>query len=273
MSALRLGIIISGSLILGFAAGWFLHQSPASASPLPSAVAVLYATPAADRAASAIKTDPASTQETQPAPTNLPTANDHLAALRSLKAFGLLPHTGFFQGSKLDPQFVSLYGLTSPETARLNVAGLHAKQILDELCRQHARLDPSSSPEKLVVTIPAFPKEGGKIYNDLLAEISTVLGADRYAFFDQTSGGALDTAYDGFGLTKHRYEVVLLKESDGHTSYKITGSSVYDAIDYRAGVGTSSDGFWTTGDATSLKKDRPLLEPYPFPKVPIAPVK
>jgi hypothetical protein len=274
MSARRLGIISSGSLILGFAAGWFLHQLAQSLSPVPGAVASTLATPAAAPAASPTKADGASARVTQSAATDVPTYKEHLATLRWLKASGLLPYTGFFQYDKLTSQFALLYGLTPPETAQLNTAALQAKQRLDELYRQRVRLDPSSGPEKLVVTIPALPEEGGKIYNDLLAQVSAVLGPDRYALFDEISGNALDSSFDGFGLTRHRYEVVPVTEPDGRLSYKLTGAYVYDAINYRAGSdssfpsGTASGSFTTTGDAASLIKNHPVLKSFSFPTVP-----
>ena len=277
----RIGILVIGSVLLGFASGWYLH------SPRSNATVVSTSRPPAPPmpAVRAVQTYVAETPTSTPiaAPTRLaaPSLSEHLAIMRWLKQNGLLSYVGFFDGKNVDQQFASVYGLTPAETADLSEASRQAKEQLAEMTLRHVELDPTSDEKKLIVTVPAFAKEGGQVYDALLGKISSVLGPDRYALFDEISGRALDQEFGGFGLARNRYEVVLQATPGGDPVFKATRAYVYDAIDYRPlnGIasgstsGTSSGGFVNNSmNASGIIESFPFLKSFTLPSVPSATV-
>ncbi len=277
MSATRLICTAIICLGIGFVAGWHLkpHAAPASlAAPIESSAAAVRSAagaPSKPVDPSRSGTDPAA--RANPFPSGAPSVAERLATLRWMKNTGVFFATPVFKGeNQISPEIVSLYGLTPGETAQLEQATQRARQRLDELNRQHAQLDPASNAEKLVVTIPAFPKEGGEIYNELLSSFSTTLGPERYAVFNEVSGDQLENAFENFGTARTRFEVSAQITGEGKKIYNIARSYVFDAIDYRAGAtgfigGSASGTSYSTLDSAGVTKFFSVLSPFPLPTV------
>jgi hypothetical protein len=276
MSIVRSGFLAMVCLAIGFAAGWQLKRS----SFTPAMLLANSHSPIEPAAVAKAKPPIEPTSKSQgPSATAgatrlaAPSLSEHLAIIRWLKENGLLSYVGFFSGGQITREFVSIYGLTSSETAELGAASRLAKEKLEEMALQRVKLDPTSNKKKLSVTIPAFPEEGGQVYDALMSRISSVLGPDRYALLDEISGTSLDQEFDGFGLTRNRYEVVVEATPGGSPIYKTTSAYVYDAINYRSyngsPSGTSSGGSTNiTTSAADVLKLFPFLKSFALPSVP-----
>ena len=260
MTTLRVGLLVVGGLVLGFAAGWQLHQ-PLAANQAITPVA----TPT--NAVAAFATPRPNVGPPRPAAETVaafhpvvPSVTERLTTVRWLQSNGLFVSLPIFNGDRVSPQFSLLYGLTPAETVQLNQASLQTRQRLDELTRQHAQLNPGSTNEKLIVTVPAFPAEGGQAFNDLVATFSTVLGTDRYATFNAISGDSLEHYFGDFGMENSRYEVTLVK-TNGKESYAIQRS-------FTMGDGNGSGTSGSRLDAAGVAKFFPVLQSFPLPTTP-----
>ena len=263
--------------MLGFTAGWKLHQSPTTVLLVPPADAIKTTVSTALSAAPISNESRPTREGSETSHSVPPSVTERLATLSWLKEKGLFSYIPFLSHDGISPEFAQLYGLTPQEIDQLSQATRQAKPRLEELTRQRAQLDPASSADKLIVTIPAFPMEGGQIYTDLHTQISSVLGADRYAVFDTLSGDALNNDFEGLGLARYRYEVILEQATGGIPHYKITRSFVYDSIDYSSSRGStwssgtaSGSSFNTANDAAAVAKSFPLLSGFALPAVPFS---
>ena len=259
MSPFRIGSIVTGCLILGFAAGWYLREPPAQ--PLrtpPAAVAPAVATSQPKPIASG----PQPASETKASPVTF-SVTDRLAALREMKSKGLDFGLRIFSNNQITPEFAQLYDLTPAEIAQLNQAYQQTQQRLDALIQQHAKLDPTSTDAKLIVTVAAFPAEGGQVYNDFLSIFSTTLGTSRYALFNDISDDALEKSFGSFGLENTRYEVTRRTPDHGMQFYEIKRSNSLAVISasYHPFVGTVLGSL----PAERLMEEFPALRAFPLP--------
>jgi hypothetical protein len=262
MSAFRTGCFFAGSVALGFAVGWYLHQPQHSsrlAPPEPSHSAVT-----AEVQPKPTVVQPKVEQSIDDAWKDAPPLNERLATLRWLKKTGLFVPVQIFTPEGISPQFALLYGLTQAEQTQLSLAFKQAKQRLEELSSQRAQVDPTTTAEKLIVSVPAFPTEGGRIYNDLLANFASVMGADRYPVFNETSGNLLENSLEGIGLATNRYEVTLGETTlNDQPTYDIKRSFLYPS-ESGSSSGTSNSRL----GLSDVLKFFPLLKSYPLPSAP-----
>lgn len=259
MSALRIGSIVTGCLSLGFAAGWYLREPPARLPRTPPTAVV---PPVATPQPKPIASGPQSAPETLVPPITF-SVTDRLAALREMKSKGLDFGIRIFSNNQITPEFAKLYDLTPAEIAQLNQAYQQTQQRLDALIQQHAKLDPTSTDAKLIVTVGSFPAEGGQVYNDFLSVFSTTLGASRYALFNDISEDALEKSFGSFGLEHTRYEVTRRAPDHGMQFYGIKRSNALAVISasYHPFVGTT----WGTLQAEKLKEHFPALRAFSLP--------
>ncbi len=262
MSALRIILLATACLTLGFAAGWRLQHRPAAAHVgTPDTSPEIAPVPAISQSKSVDSVvQPAVKAAGSQVAT--PSVNERLAVLRWLKGNGLFVGVQLFSHDGVSPQFAVLYGLTPAETAQLNNVYQETKQRLEALAGQRARLDETSTAEKLIVTVPSFPVEGGQAYNELLATFASVLGTDRYALFNAISGDSLENEFDGFGLSNNRYEVTLLKPDQGRQLVSIRRSF---SIPVSADGGVTGGTSFNTMDARDVGKTFPLLKAFGLP--------
>ena len=273
MHPVRLIFLVVVCLGIGAVAGWRLKPGdlppltpPSNRSPsneVPAVAPDLSLTPRA--AAAKIPEPPSSPGSFQ---SGNPSFTERLAMLRWLKANGIFFTTPIFKGDhEISPEMALFYGLTPQETEQLVRASQQTKKRLDELYQKHVQLEATSDSEMLIATVPPFPDEGGKVYNDLLASFSSVLGQERYAVFNDISGDQLENAFENFGTARTRYEVTLQPtEADGKSYYNIARSFVFDVVDYRGGSGgTTSGGSYGRLDLAGLKKSFPALQSFTLP--------
>jgi len=270
MSIFRTGCFFAGSIALGFAAGWYLHQ-PKSVTPIRgitsnSLTAVEYGASASQSTLNQSKTE----SKVAGAGRATPTVSQRLATLVWLKEHGIPSSVQIFSSKGISDEFALFYGLTSEETARLNQAFQQTNQRLGDLSAQHARTDPASSAKTLIVTVAAFPEEGGKLYSNLLSQFAAVLGPDRYTEFNEISGDALESSFDGFGTARNQYEIGLAPSTDGKARYNIKRSFFFDSIDYGTDPkfqgGTSGGTSFNNGlDTNNIIQSFPVLKAFTLP--------
>lgn len=217
MSTWLLAIAIAFGL--GMIAGSFIFRSrPApeqarslSPSPAPSIAPVA-------RKAEAPDQSPTVAREWQP-----PAEPVYVSRLEGLSKVNRLLsakfHVPMMVGYDLNPDFVALYGLSESEVQALRNEIQAAYKQLAELGASHAtfKADPKGG---ITVSIPAFPTEGGAVYDHFLATIRSVLGEERYGFsnsispFDSTES----SAFDMFGLSMTEIHVKTMRDQDGNPS-------------------------------------------------------
>lgn len=265
MNAIRLAFVLIVCLGIRFIVDWQLHQpsDPVSIAPVITSVAQRPQPPLA-----ATKSPLPRTQTTQ-ARTSIQSAIiERLAELRSPNNVRIHGRFIPFRPNGVDPQFAALYDLTPLEAQKVNVAYQMAKQRLDELSNKHAQLSPSSSPEKLVITVLPFPEEGGQIYSNLIANFETLLGPERYAMFNEISEDDLERSLDGCGLGITLYEVTLGEIQNGNQIYEIKKKFDFPpTADFPSGYSNTAHGKLTADWSVEVF---PVLRSYTLPSVPSA---
>jgi RNA polymerase sigma factor (sigma-70 family) len=116
------------------------------------------------------------------------------------------PIMGLFLGDdgKADGSFVSLFGLDPKEEARTQAAVDRARTKLAELERDHGVVT-RDAEGNVVLKVQPFPSEGGKIYDQLLAEFSQILGPERYDAFRQIALQGCERSFGQFGIGERTY--------------------------------------------------------------------
>lgn len=129
---------------------------------------------------------------------------------------------------RVGQQLIGFFDLTPAETATLNVAVARAAQRIAELADLHASGKVDATTGKLIVEVAAFPDEGGHVYDELLGQFRSVLGPERFAYFDTLFGDSFDQSFDSFGTHRVRYEVEMkpMAASTGQPVHRIEGSYV-----------------------------------------------
>lgn len=274
MHPARLTVIVIACFGVGAIAGWQLKpHDPAPIGPAQMSV-VAREVPAvvpnvSSKPNEAVPKNPEPQLSFNTFQSGNPSLAERLAMLRWLKANGIVFSPLIFKGDyAITHEMALFYCLTPRETEQLTQAAQQTKKRLDELYQKHVQLDVASNSEKLIVTIPPFPDEGGKMYNDLLASYAAVLGKERYAVFNE-SGDQLENAFENFGTARTRYEVSLQQIGpDGRAYYSVTRSHVFDVIDYSPdGGGIASGTSSSTMGLTALRESYPLLQSYTLPTV------
>jgi hypothetical protein len=262
MPSLRLGFLVVVCFGLGLAAGLYLKHEPArslavTASRSPAIQPA--SSPKPKEITFRINDTPAIASYAAP-----PSVADRMTIMSWMKHNGLDFGIPVFSNDLITPQFALFYGLTPTETAELNQAYQQAKRRLASIADQHASLDPASTDSKLIVNVLPFPTEGGEAYKALLSTFVSVLGADRYAMFNDISGDMLETSFSGFGLGGSRFEVTRRVPDHGSTFYDIKRSNSLPAIGgnpYPSAISTI--GAMTAEDLKAF----PILKAYPLPTV------
>jgi hypothetical protein len=157
-------------------------------------------------------------------------------------------------GCQLSPAFVQLFELTPIEEAALN-------QALDDASRQQYALELAHSTshsedngQKIVLDIPPFPQDGGKIYDQLHQTFETILGADRQALFDDFADQQVENSLDNFGAEERT--ITILRKTSAN------GSVTYFAQESQTRADGSGTGNSTFGDKAGLVQVFPVAAPF-----------
>jgi len=128
-------------------------------------------------------------------------------------------------GEDINEDFVKLYGMSAHEVAQLKASFSAAKHKIAELDAAHALIEPMGV-HAYSISIPAYPQEGGVVYDELMRSIREVLGDERFAAYLSTGNELLDTsAFGKFGMSE---TVIAIRpaevgEAPGSTSGSISG--------------------------------------------------
>ncbi|HEY4247440.1 MAG TPA: hypothetical protein VGM64_11320 [Lacunisphaera sp.] len=162
-------------------------------------------------------------------------------------------------GDKLDIGLVLMLGLTTDEWNRINRSILETRTQIEHLRLATAVSTLSKDGKKTIITLPPLANEVDPIYKSLISTLSTVLGPEKYNFFNKVAGDSLDQMYDNFGANEIIYEIANepTANADGTKVYAYRRSSF-------ASVGGA--GSWSSSKAELGKIDDPLLRGFLPPK-------
>jgi hypothetical protein len=199
MKLMRGSIVIVAVGVAMFSVGYLIgsrRQSP-----------VANATSSANSVVSVSEERPVPSSETPP-PDSLvespvSTANEtRLGALQALASLrDLHPNAVTIavlaRRDRIDAGFAALVGLSDDEVGVLNVALQEARNKLNSLTAEHARV---STGEDGTITVAVPPFEGGAgIYETLMDAFSIALGTERSDAFKKVIGEQLADAFHNFG--------------------------------------------------------------------------
>jgi len=150
-----------------------------------------------------------------------------------------------FNHDELNETFLKVYDVTPNEVARLKAHISTAKTTLTRLLAEHAAIKPTEGGG-YSISIPPFPEEGGRVYDDFLQRIRGVLGDERFDSYRATVSGDGDWGSFGqFGLnettinvrsapagTKGDAKVRMSFRDDGTMSTVVDADPVYIRREY-----------------------------------------
>ena len=172
-----------------------------------------------------------------------PSFRDRLMAISELNSLLRIKISiPLLNGEAVNEDFVKIYGLSAGEVAQLKASFSAARKRIAELEAQHASIEPKGE-NAYAISISAFPKEGGMVYDGLLQSLHDVLGDERFAAYRVTGNDLDSSIFGGFGLSETVIDLQPLKEGETPTS-------------------NSSTNF----DSAGLMKVRVKTNPYYFPK-------
>lgn len=160
-------------------------------------------------------------RETMPAaiPRHVSRIRDIIALNQTLQSKISVPL--FTGGTIVNGDFAKLYDLSSKQVDDITNLVASTKQRLAEIEATRAVINPNGVDE-FVISVSAFPAEGGRVYNDTLGALKDILGAERYDLYRSMAGRDFDSAMFGnFGLSE---TVINLKAMDGANG-RMTASS------------------------------------------------
>jgi hypothetical protein len=114
----------------------------------------------------------------------------------------------------------TLLKISEGEAAILDREADRIAQRLGELETRHAGSRMENG--KLVISIPAFPGEGGKLYDELMATYASTLGAERNELVQQLIGADFGGSFHGFGLEKREITIERAPPDSNFTRYVVT---------------------------------------------------
>jgi hypothetical protein len=220
---MRTSLLVTWSLLIGFAAGWFAHarmESPSPATPPPQRQ---IASPATDN--TALPAKPSATTGTATQKPDDPIGR-RTQAIRELSRLGLNSQIAAFSGDKFSPQLGKALSLTPDESSRLALAAQEAKRAIDaaRLARASSRV--SEDGKTLIVESPSVDVAASRaIYDRLLDTVKSTLDRERFELFNELTGDSFDRGFEQFGLQSYRYEMeltpILIPERAGdHLNFK-----------------------------------------------------
>jgi hypothetical protein len=154
-----------------------------------------------------------------------------------------------FDGDSLDPKFIAAFNLSPEDVSKLQEATQKAKERMQDLAAHAAQLQMTKGGD-MIVDIPSLAGKGGEVYEQLLGDFKTVLGADKFSDFNAVAGNSFDHAFDSFGAEQSHYQIVRQTDRTGNMSVQV--KKTYTLPD---GSGTAE----TTVDAAEVDRKYPLL--------------
>jgi len=127
-----------------------------------------------------------------------------------------------FDERGINSTFARLFDLSSSEQKTLEDAIKDARRRSIEMRTRAAKISETSKGDVLVVEIPTQPEIGGQIYDTLLSSFQSVLGTDRFRFFNFYAGEPFERALDSYGAQRNKFEITRVITPNGtlYFSYK-----------------------------------------------------
>ena len=105
---------------------------------------------------------------------------------------------------KLTSAFVGLFDLKPAEQESMQAAIERARVKLADLESANGKITRDANGD-IVMSIQPFPTEGGKIYDETLNDIATILGFERNDAFRRLSNYWFEQAFGNFGVGERTY--------------------------------------------------------------------
>lgn len=106
--------------------------------------------------------------------------------------------------NKIDDTFSDLFALTPPEQEQLQQVIDGVKGKLGNLELSNAKVT-QGADGKITVAVQPFPVEGGKVYDEMMANFAQVLGPERDAAYRQIAAQQFEKSLGQFGAADHTY--------------------------------------------------------------------
>jgi len=119
---------------------------------------------------------------------------------------------------KLTKAFSELFELTPEEMSRVQQSFDRARYELAAQAEQRAQVRVLSDG-KVVIAVPPFPSEGGKVYDELNQSLGGVLGDERNSYFAALLDDQMELTFGFFGAGDHTYTVG--NAVDGRDGYSL----------------------------------------------------
>ncbi len=122
----------------------------------------------------------------------------------------VVPLTDNFE---LSSEAADLFKISADEQGQMNESFAYAKEFLTDI--ENATLVVSNPrPDKVILRIPAFPREGEVLRDDLYAALEITLGADRFDRFLEVTEAGLKSNFYHFGEAERTMVFELAYTSD-----------------------------------------------------------
>lgn len=141
-----------------------------------------------------------------PAEARALTPVQRLQVLADLKEKKWAVHAGTFLelDGKITPLFADMFSLTPAEHARMSAATDRAREKIAILEHAHGTITREPNGE-IKLSVRPFPTEGGKVFDETMQEIATILGSARYDAFRRLSLEWFEKSFGGFGVAERTY--------------------------------------------------------------------
>ena len=231
METMNLRLIGCGALCLtiGIVAGYGLGAARTAAEHLPKETPAIVP-PSMDGAARLAGVAAATPDGSVATNGNSisPESAKAIARLEALRWFKRNGQTFFTVGVFSNPQngelatgFVSAYGLTPEDGRRLRDALVAARARLDRGRYDAAKVEVRPDNLGAVIHVPALPELGGAAYDEVLTTLRTVLGPDRWAYFEEFSADTFEHGFLRFGAMENRLEIEVKQRPDGAEFFEV----------------------------------------------------
>jgi hypothetical protein len=160
---------------------------------------------------------------------------------------------------QLPPAVASLFKLTPEEKAALESSLATARQKIDILASANVAAVERPAETRVVIRINPFAVEGGKIHDQVVADFTKTLEAERYTALVTLTGSTFElqfgSGFGGFGAAGR--SVTISRQSGGPLN--VTRYSVNDQVQLMPGSPPQSFTAIASFDRAGLEQNFPAL--------------
>lgn len=262
---MRMWLTIVAALLLGGVAGYWLRGelSAGNALPPPTVARVEEPAPPPPKAVPAQPAPVASESESEPKPAAAPAAppKSPYASLEALMELRKKGQMSFFvqvlgPDHHLSAAIKKLLNISDAEAAALNSTIDATTKRIGEIEASRAVTQTNPKDNSLVISVPAYPDQGGQLYDQMMGEMQNVLGPERSDLLLQVAGSGFDSSFGGFGVQNRTVTVQHVAGSDGHPGeFTIKDQRVMPVMsDGKPGTGSMTTSQSTLADRDAVSK-------------------